>query len=185
MTRLFAIARHAVAALALGLAAPAVLAQDDPMANLFADLADPGNAYWERTESDIQREWSKSGSAAMDMLLKRGQQAMEEGDLEAAIAHLTALTDRAPDFAEGWNARATAYFLAGLYGPSVEDIGRVLALEPRHFGALSGLGIILRETGDKQGALAAFRAARAIHPHRPDIDQAVQGLEQELEGIAL
>ncbi len=185
MTRLFANARHAVAALVLLLAGSAAWAQDDPLADLFADLADPDNAYWERTESDIQREWSKSGSAAMDMLLKRGERAMEEGDLDAAIAHLTALTDRAPDFAEGWNARATAYFLAGLYGPSVEDIGRVLALEPRHFGALAGLGMILRETGDKEAALAAFRAARAIHPHRPDIDQAVQGLERELEGIAL
>lgn len=185
MTRLLAIARHAVAVLALILAGSAAWGQDDRLAELFADLSDPGNAHWERTESDIQREWSKSGSAAMDMLLKRGQRSIEEGDLEAAIAHLTALTDRAPGFAEGWNARATAYFLAGLYGPSMEDIGRVLALEPRHFGALSGLGMILRETGDKEGALAAFRAARAIHPHRPDIDQAVEGLERELEGIAL
>ena len=161
------------------------LAADDRLAGLFAELADPANARWQRTESDILREWSRSGSAAMDMLLKRGQQAMEAGDTEAAIAHLTALTDRAPDFAEGWNARATAYFMAGLYGPSLADIGRVLTLEPRHFGALSGLGMILEQTGNAEAALAAFRAARAIHPHRPDLDGAVKRLERDLEGTAL
>lgn len=160
-------------------------AADDRLAGLFAELADPDNLRWQRTESDILREWSRSGSAAMDMLLKRGQQAMEAGDTEAAIAHLTALTDRAPDFAEGWNARATAYFMAGLYGPSLADIGRVLTLEPRHFGALSGLGMILEQTGNAEGALAAFRAARAIHPHRPDLDEAVKRLERDLEGTAL
>lgn len=185
MTRLFRFARGAVAALALALAALPAAAADDRLTALFADLADPANEHWQRTESDILREWSKSGSAAMDMLLKRGQQAMEAGDTEAAIAHLTALTDRAPDFAEGWNARATAYFMAGMHGPSVADIARVLDLEPRHFGALAGLGMILTETGNEKAALAAFRAARAIHPHRPDLDEAVKRLERDLEGTAL
>ena len=186
MTRLRQIVRPAVAAFALLLAgaAPGVAA-GERLDELFAELADPANAYWQRTESDIEREWSKSGSAAMDMLLKRGQEALAAGDLPAAIEHLTALTDRAPDFAEGWNARATAYFLAGLYGPSMQDIARVLELEPRHYGALAGLGTILAETGNEKAALEAFRAARSIHPHSPDIDQAVQRLERDLEGTAL
>lgn len=183
MTRLAHLVRGAVAALLL--AGPAQAAEEDRLATLFAELADPANVHWQRTESDIQREWSKSGSAAMDLLLKRGQTALEAGDTETAIAHFTALTDRAPDFAEGWNARATAYFMAGLYGPSVEDIGRVLTLEPRHYGALAGLGAILSATGNDLRALEAFRAARAIHPHRPDLDEAVKRLERTLEGTAL
>jgi len=186
MTRLARIVRPAVAAAALVLAAGGAVAADgDRLEELFGELADPGNRYWQRTESDILREWSKSGSPAMDMLLKRGQEALEAGDLPAAIEHLTALTDRAPGFAEGWNTRATAYFMAGLYGPAMQDIARVLELEPRHFGALTGLGTILSETGDKEAALKAFRAADTIHPHSPDIDQAVQRLERDLEGTAL
>lgn len=183
MTRLVRLVRGAVTAL-LFASAP-LSAGEDRLAPLFAELADPENVHWQRTESDILREWSKSGSAAMDLLLKRGQEALEAGDTGAAIEHFTALTDRAPDFAEGWNARATAYFMAGLYGPSVHDIGQVLTLEPRHFGALSGLGAILAAIGDDEAALAAFRAARAIHPHRPDLDEAVKRLERTLEGTAL
>lgn len=151
----------------------------------FAELADPDNPDWQRAEADIQREWSKSGSPAFDLLLKRGRDAMEAGDLQAAIEHLTALTDQAPDFAEGWNARATAYFLAGLYGPSIVDIQRVLALEPRHFGAISGLGLILQETGNKEEAKRAFRESLAINPHQEGIAQALEALEKEASGTDL
>lgn len=148
----------------------------------FSRLADPENSEWRLAQSDIEREWSKSGSAAMDLLLKRGQEAMKDGDLAAAIEHLTALTDHAPDFAEGWNARATAYFMAGEIGPSLSDIQRTLALEPRHYGALSGLGIILDETGDEKGALAAYRAALAINPHLEQVSEAVERIGRDTEG---
>jgi Flp pilus assembly protein TadD len=73
----------------------------------------------------------------------------------------------------------------GAYRPSIADIQRVLALEPRHFGALTGLGIMLEEMGELDAALAAFRAAHAIHPHRPDIEDAIGRIEQELEGRTL
>lgn len=155
------------------------------MDGLFAQLADPSNQSWEATLKQIQTEWSKSGSPAFDLLLMRGRQAMEEGDLEAAIDHLTALTDQAPDFAEGWNARATAYYLAGLYGPSIFDIEHVLRLEPRHFGALSGLGLILQEIGRKDEAIRAFQASLAIHPHQDGISQALKELEQATSGTEL
>ncbi len=174
-----AAAFYAVFVCNAGLAGAATL--DD----LFAELAAPEAPDWERAEADIQREWSKSGSPAMDLLLKRGTEAMQMGDFPAAIEHLTALTDHAPDFAEGWNARATAYFMAGYFGPSMADIRRVLALEPRHYGALAGLGMMLEEMGDKPAALAAFRAARGIHPHRPDLDEAVTRLELALQGTDL
>jgi len=152
---------------------------------LFAELADPANPNWERAQNQIMREWSKSGSPAFDLLLSRGERAIEAGDFAAAIEHLTALTDQAPDFAEGWNARATAYFLAGRYGPSIADIQRVLALEPRHFGALDGLAMILQEIGRKEEALKALRASLAIHPHQDSIEQAAEALERELSGTEL
>jgi tetratricopeptide (TPR) repeat protein len=88
----------------------------------------------------------------MDLLLQRGKDAMAAGDFPAAIEHLTALTDHAPDFAEGFNARATAYFQAGQLGPSIEDIARTLTLNPRHFGALSGLGMIFEDLGRPEKA---------------------------------
>lgn len=156
-----------------------------PMDQWFAELADPDNSEWQRAEADIQREWSKSGSPAFDLLLRRGRDAMQAGDLKLAIEHLTALTDQAPDFAEGWNARATAYYLAGLYGPSIVDIEHVLALEPRHFGAISGLGLILRETGRTEEAKHAFRESLAIHPHQEGIVQALDALETESSGTDL
>jgi tetratricopeptide (TPR) repeat protein len=170
--------------LALMAAAPA-RAQATDLDALFAELQRPDNAAWRRTEREIMREWSKSGSAAMDLLLQRGRDAMRDGDHALAIAHLTALTDHAPDFAEGWNARATAYFNAGQFGPSLADIARTLALNPRHFGALSGLGAILREIDQKERALAAFRAALAIHPHLEGIRDAVRRLEVEIGGQSL
>ena len=163
----------------------AALAQTTAMDGLFQELADPDNQNWEKVQNQIVREWSKSGSPAFDLLLSRGQAAMEAGDFEAAIDHLTALTDQAPDFAEGWNARATAYYLSGRFGPSLADIEHVLTLEPRHFGALAGLGLILQEIGRKDEALKAFRASLAIHPHQEGINQAADALEQELSGIEL
>jgi tetratricopeptide (TPR) repeat protein len=115
----------------------------------------------------------------MDLLLWRGQSAIERGDLERAIDHLSALTDHAPEFAEGWNARATAFYLSGELGLSLNDIAQTLSLEPRHFGALTGLGLILEELGNEARALEAYRHALAIHPHSDDIKGAVARLEQK------
>jgi len=86
--------------------------------------------------------WENSGSPARDLLLQRGKDALEDGDAEAALDHFSALIDHAPDFAAGYNGRATAYFLLGLYGPSLNDLRQTLVLEPRHFGAMRGLAVI-------------------------------------------
>lgn len=162
--------------------APISAASAQTLPELLADLARPDNEGWRRVERQVIGEWSKSGSAAMDLLLQRGRESIREGDYKSAIEHLTALTDHAPDFAEGWNARATALFHANQYGPALDDIARVLALNPNHFGALAGLGSILRETGNKAAALRAFKAALAIHPHLDQIRQAAERLETELAG---
>ncbi|MEO1308135.1 MAG: tetratricopeptide repeat protein [Pseudomonadota bacterium] len=148
-------------------------------------LGKTGQPGWKQIEQTIWIEWSKSGSPSADLLLRRGRDAMEEDEIAVAIEHLTALTDHAPDFPEGWNARATAYFRAGLYGPSLEDIHRAISLNPRHFGALSGLAIILEELRYETEALEAYRAVQAIHPHRPNIKDAIERLEKKLEGRAL
>lgn len=167
--------------LALWLAGAAA-ADSATLDRLFERLktADAGEAG--RIEREIWSEWSKSGSPAMDLLLKRGRDAMEAGDTAAAIEHLTALVDHAPEFAEGWNARATAYFQAGEYGPSVADIAHVLQLNPRHFGALAGFGIILEQTGREDEALEVYRAALAIHPHLTSVEESVERLEAKAAG---
>lgn len=153
--------------------------------SLLQELARPDQDRWQRLERQIVRRWSQSGSAAADLLLQRGRAALQSGDSDAAIAHLTALVDHAPDFAEGWNARATAYFQAGQYGPSIADIRQALRLNPAHFGALAGLGIMLEDLGYDDRALAAFEAARAIHPHRPDLQAAIARLELRVKGNSL
>ncbi len=106
-------------------------------------------------------------------------------DLAAAIEHLTALTDQAPDFAEGWNARATAYFMAGEVGPSIADIQRALALNPRHFGALSGLGQIFEALDKPDLALRAYEAAFAVNPHMTSVKDAIDRLTREKQGTDL
>jgi tetratricopeptide (TPR) repeat protein len=164
----------------LGLSAlPAASAGLD---DLFSQLQTATPLESNRIERQIWREWSKSGSASMDLLLQRGRDALDEGDTAAAIEHLTALIDHAPDFAEGWNARATAYFQAGLYGPSVADIQHVLALNPRHFGAMVGFARILEDTDRPERALVLYRAALAIHPNLDGVKDAIDRLETKATG---
>lgn len=152
---------------------------------LFAELAEPDQSEWQRIESEIVRHWSRSGSPAMDLLLQRGSDAMEAGNWQAAVEHLSALTDHAPDFAEGWNARATAFYMMGEYSLAIADIERVLALNPRHFGALAGLAIMLEAMEEDALALKAYRTAQAIHPHRPEVARAIERLERNVSGAEL
>jgi Flp pilus assembly protein TadD len=87
-----------------------------------------------------------------------------------------------PGYVEGWNKRATVHFLMDDYGKSISDIGKVLEIEPRHFGALSGLGIIFRSLGENEEAKAAFRAALEIDPHLKDVKDELDSLEAETAG---
>ena len=177
---------HVVAALVAlfcltGLAA----AQTEELDSLFEELKGADAQAAGRIEREIWNEWSKSGSPAMDLLLQRGRDAMASGDTAAAIEHFTALTDHAPDFAEGWNARATAYFQAGDLGPSVNDIATTLTLNPRHFGALSGLGMIFEQLEQPEKALEAYKAALAIHPQLQGVIESIKRLETETAGTDL
>ena len=165
--------------------APGQAPEDDAakLDALFAELAEPGREDWERIEGEITRIWSRSGSDAMDLLLRRGNEALEAEDYGAALEHFTALTDHAPDFAEGWNARATTFFLMGEYALSIADVERVLALNPRHFGALAGLASMFEAMGETELALKALRAVQELNPNRPNINDAAERLER-LTGAA-
>jgi tetratricopeptide (TPR) repeat protein len=153
--------------------------------DLFSRLATAEEAAARRIEREIWLEWSKSGSPAMDLLLQRGRDAMAAGDTEQAIGHFSALIDHDPDFAEGWNARATAFFAAGDYGRSVTDIAETLKRNPRHFGAMTGLAVILEQTDRPASALKVWEAARAIHPHLAGVEDAIKRLERDAEGQEL
>ena len=149
---------------------------------LYSELRAADADEASRIEDEIWRLWSHSGSPSMDLLLERGRKALEQGDYEAALDHLTALTDHAPDFAEGWNTRAIVWFQMGRFGQSVSDIRRTLALNPRHFGALGGFGAILEALERPEQALEVYRAALAIHPHLQGIQDAVKRLEAKIAG---
>lgn len=180
-----AVAALFFAALAAVVAPPVAQAQAQSTAELLERLREPDLTNWEEVEQTIWARWSQSGSPTADMLLTRGREAMDAGDLGLAIEHLTALVDHAPDFAEAYNARATAYYRAGLYGPALADIETTLALNPQHFGAMMGLALILEEIGKPADALSAYRAVAAIHPHRPSIKDAVGRLERTLGEASL
>lgn len=152
---------------------------------LLSALSDAGPEEAPRLERQLQALWSKSGSASMDLLLKRGREAMQNGDVQAAIEHLTALTDHAPEFAEGWHMRASAYNEAGLYGPAVADLEHALTLNPNNYGAIFGLGTILEGFGDTGNAYRAYKRAQAINPHHEDVTKALERLKPEIEGKAL
>ncbi|MGX9354848.1 tetratricopeptide repeat protein [Roseobacteraceae bacterium S113] len=128
-----------------------------------------------RIEQELITLWSRSGSASMDFLLKRGRDAIEVRDWRLAIEHLTALTDHAPDFAEGYHSRAIAYFRAERFGPAIADLETALTLNPNHFGAIRGLATIFESLGDAKRAHAAYSLVLELHPHDA---QAQEGLER-------
>lgn len=178
--------RTIAAVLPLFLTCAMAMALDvEKLDGLFTRLQSATEGEAGRIEREIWIEWSKSGSPAMDLLLQRGRDAMAVGDNRTAVEHFTAIIDHSPDFAEAWNARATAYYNAGDYGPAVADIAKVLTMNPRHFGALSGFGMILEETGKTDQALTVYKAAIAVHPHLPGVIDAIQRLETQAEGQEL
>lgn len=118
-----------------------------------------------RAEATLWEIWCRSGIPEVDRLLRRGIEAMERRELEEAIAHFTRIIERAPDFAEGWNKRATARYVAEDYPGAVADCEETLARNPNHFGALSGQGLCHMALGQFREAAAVFRRALAVHPH--------------------
>jgi len=133
-------------------------------------------------EGAIWRIWIESSNEEVSQILARGIRFMNVGDLRPALAAFSKVTRLAPDFAEGWNKRATIYFLLKDYSASVVDIARTLRLEPRHFGALSGLGLINAAMGRDKAAIKAFSKALAINPHMPGARIHMEELMRRLRG---
>jgi hypothetical protein len=149
--------------------------------SLFVDLRTTSDPHQlEMIEEKIWRNWMQSGDADIDDLLDQGTAAMESGRLEEAIRFFDIITTKMPDFPEAWNKRATAYYLEGDFEASLEDIENTLALEKRHFGALSGLSLIYSALGDHARALSALEAVYEIYPHKAGLKERIEELKAKL-----
>ncbi|HEY6335174.1 MAG TPA: tetratricopeptide repeat protein [Alphaproteobacteria bacterium] len=154
---------------------------DGRLDKLFADLkatSDPveGQAI---TES-IWQIWYETDNTKAEALLNEGVDAMDNDRYDAALEDFNRLVETAPDFAEGWNRRATLLYMMGEFDGSVRDIERTLELEPRHFGALSGLGLIYVQIGNEEAALKAFKQAFEINPHLEGVKANIESIEKSM-----
>lgn len=162
------------------IAAPRAAATLD---DLFADLRRQTKVpAASRVARMIWSKWNDSGSDTVNLLMQWSAKAIEEKNYAAAEDLLTQVVTLAPDYAEGWNRRATLYFAKSDYGRSIADIERVLQLEPRHFGALAGLGLILDRTGAEKKSLETWYKVLEIYPANRKAQEAVVKLEEELAG---
>jgi tetratricopeptide (TPR) repeat protein len=154
---------------------------DDRLDGLFARLQQTTDAR-EATilEGMIWALWFQTGKDETDMILEAGNSAMSVRDFDAALFRFNHVIEIDPDFAEGWNRRATLYYLMGRFEASIEDINRTLALEPRHFGALSGLGLVNINLGRFEEALKAFERALEVNPHIAGAKENISALKKQL-----
>jgi tetratricopeptide (TPR) repeat protein len=144
--------------------------------------AAPDDDTAKQVENRIWAIWLASGSDTADLLMSRVKSAIEAKDGALAIQLLGSIIEIKPDYIEAWNRRATLFFTMKEYGRAMADIQEVLRREPRHFGALSGLGLILQEIGEDKQALDAYRRALAVHPHLQKIPDVVKTLTEKVEG---
>ncbi len=156
--------------------------QNDPrLDSLFTDLNRvTGSLQGRAIEQQIWSIWLSSSDAEVDRLMGAGMDAMTIRDFRSALVHFTKVVEMAPDFAEGWNKRATVLWLVDDYDGSLADVDRTLALEPRHFGALAGLGQINAALERDEAAIAAFERALAVNPHMPGVIANIEQLQKRL-----
>lgn len=156
---------------------------DDVLGQLFERLQSTGDdGEAEVIEQAIWHYWINKGTDTVDILMGKGMRAMQTGDHEAALGAFDAVLVLDPTLAEGYNKRATVYYLMGRYSDSVQDIERTLEIEPRHFGALSGLGLIYVELKRDEAALKAFEKALEINPHLQQIKEKAAEIRLKLRG---
>jgi len=150
---------------------------------LFGALkAAPDDASAKHIEDRIWALWLASGSDTCNLLMTRVKTAVDAENYDLAIRLLDAIIELRPKYVEAWNRRATVFFLKKDYGSAIADLRQVLTREPRHFGALSGLGAMLQDIGDEKDALEAYRRALAVHPRLNGITEKVKGLVEKVEG---
>ncbi|MGN6303385.1 MAG: hypothetical protein ACTHNH_01105 [Mesorhizobium sp.] len=136
----------------------------------------------ERIAAQIFDEWNHSGSASIDLMMQWSQKAIEDKKYAVALDFLDQVVTLQPTYAEGWNRRATLHYIMKNYGKSMADIDRTLQLEPRHFGAISGLAQIMADTGRKEQALQAWQRVLDIYPMLRSAQNQVATLSEELAG---
>ena len=142
----------------------------------------PDEASAKAIEERIWAVWVVSRSDTTNLLMTRVKTAIEAQDTDLAIKLLDAIIKIKPDYIEAWNRRATLYYMKKDFGRSLADIREVLKREPRHFGALAGLGLILQDIGDDKQALEVYRRALAVHPKLQRIPDIVKTLQEKVEG---
>lgn len=151
--------------------------------DLFAKLSKSSDAQSAKAiEQLIWQQWLQSGSDSVDLLMSRAIEALSEDDYEAAEHILTSIVEINPNYAEAWDKRAMLYFVQDKYEQAIVDLEQTLRLEPRHFGALAGLGKIFEEYGQKRKALEAYRKALEIHPYLEGVSKEIERLSPEVEG---
>ncbi len=180
---LVAIGLSVVASCATTASRGASQADLDSMFQRLRTTHDPAEA--QMLEVAIRHVWSHSGRAGVDELMHHAATDIHDGDYDEALATLNDVISDDPEFAEGWNLRATVHFLRDEYPEAIADIHHVLTLEPRHFGALVGLGYVMLAMDEKRAALHAFEAALAINPHLDDVRDEADSLEDEVAGIPI
>ena len=144
--------------------------------SLFETLKTVEPEYANQVADEINRILDDSGSASANLLLMRGRKAIEAGSFHAAVEHLSALTQHAPSFAEGWHMLAVANHKIGKTGLALSDIQRALSLEPRHFKAIVSLGMLFAEQGQYKKAIGVFKEAQSIHPNIMGIEDYIAKL---------
>jgi tetratricopeptide (TPR) repeat protein len=140
-------------------------------------LRDESEMVREYAERGLWALWSRSGDRAIDELMARGVDEMQAGQHKAAIATFSEVVKKRPDFAEGWNKRATVYYLAGDFKRSIADCAEVLKRNPRHFGALSGLGQMYYQLDDYEKSAEWWRKALAVNPNMAGVEINLKALE--------
>jgi len=150
---------------------------------LFGALkAAPDEASARHVEARIWALWLQTPSDTAALLMMRAKAATDAQNIDVALKLLDAVIKLRPDYVEAWNRRATLYYLKNDYARSLEDIHQVLIREPRHFGALAGLGMIMQDVGDDKRALEAFRKALAVDPYLEKVPEIVKQLSEKVEG---
>jgi len=142
----------------------------------------PDDVTAKAIEERIWALWTNSQSDTANLLMTRVKTAIEAKDLDLAIKLLDSIIKVKPDYVEAWNRRATLYYMKKDYGHALADIRQVLKREPRHFGALAGLGLILQDIGDDKQALEVYRRALALYPRMERIPDLVKTLHEKVEG---
>ncbi len=133
-------------------------------------------------EERIWAVWIVSPSDTTNLLMSRVKTAIDGKDLDLAVRLLDAIISIKPDYIEAWNRRATIHYMRKDFDRSLTDIRHILAHEPRHFGALAGLGLIMQDFGDDKRALEIYRRALAVHPQLPRIPELIKSLTEKVEG---